>query len=349
MSLTRPPRPPRARPAAPMATPEDVRAAYRMILGREPESEAVVLRHLATQPTRADLRKRFVKSEEFGRFLKQIEAPRPAAAALPLAPDAVPVELHADGPRMAAMLERVGHHWARLGQEAPHWSVLAEDRFRPERIDQNRKAFYATGAEELELVRRLLARHGIDPASLPRCLDYGCGVGRATLAFAGLFPTVTGCDISQPHLDLAQREAEQQGIGNIRWHASTMLGPMPSGQWDLWFSRNVLQHNPPPVIGHLLRLAFAGLAPGGVAIFQLPTHRMDYAFAIDDHLARGGGQGTEQHMLPQREVFALAAAAGLEVLDVREEAQGGLPGPKLALSNIFVLRRPGLAQAAQAG
>ncbi|MBU8538067.1 class I SAM-dependent methyltransferase [Falsiroseomonas tokyonensis] len=349
MSLTRPPQPPQARPAAPQATPEDVRAAYRMLLGREPENEAVVLRHLASKPTRAELRARFVKSDEFRRFLKQVEGPRTVSTAMPLAPDPVPVEVHAEGPRLAAMLQRVGSYWARVGQEAPHWSVLTNDRFRPENIAENRKAFYATGAGDLDLVRRLLARHGIDPASLPRCLEYGCGVGRATLALASLFQTVVGCDISQPHLDLAQREAEQRGLTNIRWHASTMQGPMPSGQWDLWYSRIVLQHNPPPVIAHLLRLAFAGLAPGGVAIFQVPTHRNGYAFAIDTYMAATGAADMEMHMLPQREVFALAAAAGLEVLEVREDAHVVTSDPTLWLSNMFVLRRPGLATAPMAG
>src|SRR5271169_236009 len=41
---------------------------------------------------------------------------------------------------------------------------------------------------------------------------------------------------------------------------------------DLFFSIIVLQHNPPPVILGILDAAFAGLRPGGLAFFQVPTY-----------------------------------------------------------------------------
>ena len=323
-----------------MATRDDVRAAYRMILGREPEDEAVLDRHLAQVPTLPALRARFLGSEEFRNGNRGVPAPRKTASTVPLVPDPLVMDVEAGGARLAAMLERTGTYWAQVGQEAPHWSVLTNDRFRPERIAETRDAFYATGAEDLDLVRRSLARHGIAPKSLPRCLEFGCGVGRATLALAGMFRSVVGCDISQPHLDLAQREAEQRGITNIAWHASTAQGPMPGGQWDVWYSRLVLQHNPPPIIAHLLRLAFAGLRPGGLAIFQVPAYRQDYGFSIDAYMAETRPPNMEMHVLPQRHVFALAAEAGLEVLDVREDSHLVTSNPALWLSNLYVLRRP---------
>lgn len=114
---------------------------------------------------------------------------------------------------------------------------------------------------------------------------------------------------------------------------------MPEGGWDLWFSRLVLQHNPPPVMRHLLWLAFEGLRPGGLAVFQLPVHGRGYRFDIGEYLAGGEG-GMELHALPQAEVFALAAAAGLEVLEVREDSHMTMRDPAAWLSNLFVLRRP---------
>jgi SAM-dependent methyltransferase len=318
-------------------TREDVRAAYRMILGREPEDEAVLDRHLAQAPTIQALRRRFLSSDEFlGRAGGT--PPRP----IPLVPDRLPVEDataedEAGAERLAALLRRVGAYWARIGAEQPHWSVLTQEQFRPDRIAENEDAFYASGGFDLDLVRRALLRHGMDPARLPRCVEFGCGVGRATLGLATLFAEVVGCDISAPHLDLARQAAARRGIGNIGWHHSSMAAPMPGGGWDIWYSRIVLQHNPPPVMGHLLRLAFAGLRPGGAAIFQLPVHNAAYHFDIDEHLADPRPPIMEMHLLPQHRVFALAREAGLEVLDVREDAQSV---PASWLSNLFVLRRP---------
>lgn len=318
------------------ATREDIRAAYRVVLGREPESEAVLDSQLVGHPTRNEIRNRFLQSEEFS-------AANPGLlknASLPLVHEGMAVEVEARPEALAAMLQRTGGYWSQVGQEAPHWSVLTNDRYRPERIEETREAFYATGQGDLDLVRNLLERHGIDPARLPLCLEYGCGVGRATLALAGLFQRVIGCDISAPHLELARQEAARRGISNLGWHHSGIAAPMPAGGWNLWYSRIVLQHNPPPIMAHLLRLAFAGLAPGGVAIFQVPTHSNGYGFAIDRYMAASDSPHMEMHVLPQRHVFALAAEAGLEVLEVREDTQAVTDNHADWLSNMFVLRRP---------
>jgi SAM-dependent methyltransferase len=263
--------------------------------------------------------------------------PARPAERLPLAPAPIEVESEAGPGELAAMLERTGQYWERVGGEAPHWSVLTQERYRPERIAETRDEFYASGKTDLALVTGLLARHGMTPAARPRLLEFGCGVGRATLALARVF-AVTGCDVSGPHLRLARREAAARGVAGIEWHRTRTRRPMPRGLWDVWFSRIVLQHNPPPVIAWLLREAFARLAPGGVAIFQVPTHAVGYRFRLSEYLARPEAPHMEMHVLPQRAVFALAAEAGLSVLEVREDHVVGQPGRWL--SNLFVLQRP---------
>jgi SAM-dependent methyltransferase len=317
------------------ATREDVRNCYRYILGREPETEAVLDRHVESAPTLAELRRRFIHSDEFR--VRDAPVPKPA---LDLAPPRMEVEVEAPPDQLAAMLARIGQYWEQIGAEAPHWSVLTQPRFRPDGIAESREEFYRTGATDRDLVQQLLRRHGIAPGSLGRCVEFGCGVGRATLKLAELFPQVVGCDISAPHLALAAAEATARGVRNLAWHRSSIAAPMPEGGWDFWYSRLVLQHNPPPVIAHLLRLAFAGLAPGGVAIFQVPTYQRGYRFRIAEDLARQEPPGMEMHPLPQATVFALAAAAGLAVLELREDTHWTVARTELWLSNLFVLRRP---------
>jgi SAM-dependent methyltransferase len=321
--------------AADPATREEVIACYRLILGREPESEEVVGRQLARGLPLAELRLAFLRSEEF----RNRHAPPPAPT-LPLAPPRLEVDVAASAEQRAGMLARTGEYWARIGAEAPHWSVLTQEKYRPGRIGQTRAEFYATGAKDRELVRGMLARHGIAPSALRRLVEFGCGVGRATLALAEDFAEVVGCDISPSHLALARRAAAEAGRDNITWFRATVERPMPGGRYDLWYSRLVLQHNPPPVIAWLLETALARLAPGGVAIFQVPTHRAGYRFSLEAYLARPGEADMEMHVLPQPMVFAIAGAARLEVLEVREDTHLVAGTPAVWLSNLFVLRRP---------
>jgi SAM-dependent methyltransferase len=322
------------------ATREDVLACYHFLLGRPPENEAVVARHLAGGRSVAQLRRRFMTSREF--LARNPDAADLRGLAIDLPP--IPVEVQAAPEILGRMLARTGAYWQAIGRAAPHWSVLTQDRFRPDSIADSIDAFYASGSRDAELVEAALARHGLSAAALPTCLDFGCGVGRATLALAPLFRRVIGCDISPAHLALAAERAALVGQGNVAWQVATVQAPMPDPAamrgWDLWYSRIVLQHNPPPIIAYLLAWAFAGLRPGGVAIFQVPTYRRGYSFAAETYLAETAPPDMEMHLLPQAAIFALARQAGLDVLEVREDTQFVSQRSDIWLSNLFVLRRP---------
>lgn len=314
-------------------TRTEVIEAYRWILGREPDSEAAIESCLALPGAEA-LRLRLLRSAEFRRGSAANVPPGLPADAPPPA-----IETAATPAQVEALLLRQRRLWHRLGEAAPHFSVLPEPRFLPDRIAQTRQAFHAGGRAERDLLEGVLARTGLDAGRLPRLVEFGCGVGRATLHLAALCPEVTGVDISRPHLDLAREAALARGLDHIRWLRARPDLPMPVEGCDLWFSRRVLQHNPPPLIRHLLALAFAGLAPGGAAVFQLMTWGLDYRFGTADHLAAPEPLEPELHALPQGEVFALAAASGLEVLEVQEDPVPGMDR-RLWVSHLFVLRRP---------
>ena len=280
------------------------------------------------------LRRIFIGSREF--------IARNWQVLMPGAPRIMPpasVEAEAPAGMLPIMLARIGGYWNAIGETMPHWSVLTQQRFRPENIARHKDDFYGTGQNDLDLVRGLLAMHSLPAGPEMRVMEFGCGVGRATLALAGAFRQVTGCDISAAHLALAREEAAARGVANIAWFRTTIDQPMPDELCDLWFSRIVLQHNPPPVMGWLLRHAFRRLAPGGVAIFQVPTHAAGYRFAAADYLAAERPPHMEMHCLPLRIVFGLAAEAGLEVLDVREDTDV-VGDPVRWISNLFVMRRP---------
>lgn len=323
--------PPDAPPPRPTAA--DVVACYRYILGREPESEAAIQGHLGRAETVAQLRGAFIASREFRARNWQL-LPPPGTVALP----PIEVETEATPQALAEMLGRIAVYWGMIGTQAPHWSVLTQARYLPAEIERHKDEFYESGEADAALVRNALGLHGIPLDGIRRVVEFGCGVGRVTFALARAFPEVIGCDVSAAHLKVAVAEAKARKPGRIAFYQSTIARPLPDQPCDLWFSRIVLQHNPPPVIAWLLREAFARLAPGGVAIFQVPTYSVGYRFTVADYLKPQRNLTMEMHVLPQKTVFALAQQAGLEMLEVREDP---VVGDTLRwISTLFVLRRP---------
>lgn len=316
-------------------TPDLVRLAYRLILGREPESEAVVEAALG-YGTPERLRAAFLASEEFGALMEH-RMVRAAPATVPLDAPPIPVETEA-GPDAAALLAHVERTWHRLGEERPHWSVLTLDRFQPDSLAEHEVDFYESGAADAALLLAVLRRHGAAPEQFPVLLEYGCGLGRVTAHLARAFPAVIGCDISRSHLAHAERWLARSGCGNAELRHVTLpeLGMRPG--FDLWFSRIVLQHNPPPVIAMILRRALACLNPGGMAVFQVPTYATGYRFAVREYLQRQAQAGTiEMHVLPLRRILDIAEEAGCALLEIREDGAAG--NPWSWLSNQLVLRK----------
>jgi SAM-dependent methyltransferase len=336
-----------------MLTDRTVIDAFRLILGREPESESVIAFHRG-MPSEAALRRALLGSAEFARLYARQEAEAllgKAAAALPEAGDApvhaderpgthglllargiLPpegrIETAAAPEAIAALWARTGASWTEFGATAPHWSVLTHDAFRPERLEENRDAFEESAEVEGVLVDAALERApDRDPAGM-RCLEIGCGVGRATRALARRFAHVTAVDISPTHIAVAERELAAAGIANVT--LSVVGGPddyaAAAAGRDFLFTRLVLQHNPPPVQEAILATVFAGLAPGAVALFQVVTYGRRYGYDTAADLAGQGG-GMEMHVLPQHRVFALMERAGIAPLEVQEDFAAGREGP----------------------
>ncbi len=240
---------------------------------------------------------------------------------------------------MAGLIDHVTQTWTALGNDKPHWSVLSSDQFLPEQIEQHRRNFYESGSNDAKLILAALARHGRDAASHPRIVEYGCGVGRVTPYLATVFREVTAIDISSSHIAMAEEATLAAGARNARFRLARAPHFGMEEPFDLWFSYIVLQHNPPPLIAMVLRRALAMLAPGGIAIFQVPTFAMGYKFSLAQYLANPTSTGTiEVHCLPQPVVFQLAHDAGCVPLEIREDSAMGRH--RSWLSNTFIFAKP---------
>ena len=311
--------------------PEAVRWAYRLLLDREAENDSVVDAYSHTADI-LTLRNIFLNSAEYA---QRNRGANQNATFSELA--SVPVQVEASEAEIGAMMDRIAQEWRRFGETEPHWSVLTSEIYKSGNIGETIDRFYESAQQDLGKVVNQLARAGRPTARFGKVLDFGCGVGRLSLAFAGRAEQVVGVDISPPHLRLASERAAQRGIANVDFVAIDAPSDLDrlSG-FDLIVSLIVLQHNPPPVMAVLLDKLLRALAPGGAAVIQMPTYLRNYRFSVADYLSTAQ-PAMEMNALPQPAIFAIAARAGCHPLEVREDDYiGGLNG----ISQTFAFVRP---------
>lgn len=117
---------------------------------------------------------------------------------------------------------------------------------------------------------------GIDVA------DIGCGMGRAINRLAKLYPNsrFRGYDLCDETVTMAQLEAADLGLDNVRFEAVDATSLEGDAQFDLIFTFDAVhdQARPDLVLGHIRRL----LKPGGTYLMQ----DIDAATAVADNLDR---------------------------------------------------------------
>ena len=318
-----------------MVAKADVVQAFRLLLGREPENEAVVENFVAMADTLADLRRIFLLSPEFSQSFNTLSE---SAGLKPLEWDSIAVDVEVTPDQLQTMLRHVEQSWEKLGNTELYWSVLTSDEFRTANVEANLDAFYESGRVPVNSFLKAARRCGVALGKDWTCLEYGCGAGRITTWLAEHFRQVIACDISQPHLDAAKSALDKRGRTNVDLVRTNTVGVLEElANFDVFFSVIVLQHNPPPVAAHILRTVLGKLNPGGLAYFQIPTHSVGYSFSVETYLEYAANhQEMEMHAIPQKDLFALVAEAGCELLEIREDNWTGSPQ---ILSNSILLRK----------
>lgn len=302
-----------------MVTRSEVIDAYRLLLGREPESEAAVTAKLELADW-LQLRRDFMGSPEYDGG-----APSHCKPANDLLAPANRVDVEVDRTCFDTLVGHVKRTWEALGEERPHWSVLTNAAFLPEQIGDNLDRFYASGAVDVVALDAALERAEMALNPQARVFELGCGVGRLTEHLAGRFGRVVACDVSRPHLSIARDRLH--ALGNVTFlllSDLSVLADQPT--FDLFFSLITLQHNPPPLIHAMLKAAFGRLSSGGIAYIQLPVHQRGYRFDIAEYLGRlaTGEAVMEMHVVPQHHLFALFETCGMTVRDMLfDERTGG--------------------------
>ncbi len=107
-----------------------------------------------------------------------------------------------------------------------------------------------------------------------RALDFGCGIGRLTVALADYYDEVVGVDIANSMVEQARQR--NPAPDRIRYEHNTNpdLRKFPSGGFDFVCSWIVLQHMPPSLIKAYIAELVRLVAPGGLLVFQLPVDKV---------------------------------------------------------------------------
>ena len=252
-----------------------------------------------------------------------------------------PIEAHCSKDDLSRMVHHIATEWRQYGKDAPHWSVLTGDEFKPEQISDNIEKFYATGRDHVQDMLNPISRSGFDISRFNRVMDFGCGVGRLTLALAPIADRIIGVDISPPHLALAKDRATHIEDINVEFVSINEVDDILSlGKFNLIISFIALQHNPPPVISKILSNLLSSLANGGFAIIQVPTYIAGYKFKTQSYLDNPL-PGIGANPLPQHVIFDVISNGGCDVLEVREDSLLGGD----SLSHTFCVRKRGAALA----
>jgi len=308
--------------------------AYRLFLDREPESSAVVADTARAIKSWDGLRRQFTTSDEFRQRVGGGGRPSLGGLEPPMR-----IEDVRDPSQIARLLDHIAATWTRFGETEPHYSVVTDEKFRPETIGEFRASFDASGRIGVDRLDAALARSGLSLSPEAICVELGCGVGRISAWLAPRCARLIATDISASHLELAREHLLAQGATNVELRRLSRIEDIDTlPPFDLFFSVIVLQHNPPPVIRAILERVFSRLRDGGLAYFQVPTYRAGYVFELDAYLHDKIGKGEmEMHVLPQREIVRIAGESGLDLIEIIEDPYTGMrPGE---MSNTFLFRK----------
>jgi SAM-dependent methyltransferase len=171
---------------------------------------------------------------------------------------------------VTSAIEHAGDFWERHARRDPLWAILSDPTKKGRKWDLER--FFETGSREISLALYELAHLDVAIART-NALDFGCGVGRLTQALAGYFDRAVGVDVSPTMIRLAEKLNRHPDRVRYVCNAADDLSILGQNVFDFVYTDIVLQHLEPALILRYLTEFFRILSPGGVLIFQLPSHR----------------------------------------------------------------------------
>lgn len=300
--------------------PQLIELAYKLFLDREAESAEVVSRKATALNSTKEVREDFMGSREFlnrnyqdfiGKYLNtQLQG------------GVSEIQVEGTDKDLASLFNRVEEQWTELGSSEPYWSVLTEDKYKMDKINDNLDAFNLSGQAIIDLLLLFSERNAI---TLPTdsCFELGCGTGRITRHLSKKFDRIYAADISLGNLKLCRNYLDSLAIDNVDTVLIKKLEEIKYlPEFSVFISIIVLQHNPPPVQFYLLREILSKIKSGGVCLFQTPTFKSGYQFSIKDHL-QTERKIMDTHCLPMRFIMDILKRNNFSVLEVIKDNYTG--------------------------
>jgi SAM-dependent methyltransferase len=160
-------------------------------------------------------------------------------------------------------LERLRATWAELGATDPLWAVVTKEDKRGGKWDS--RDFLQTGERDVARYQDLLCRFAGCPQEFDHVLDFGCGVGRLSLAWSRRAKRVTGVDISPGMIAKGKDFAKETLNVELHLNEESDLRCFPAEQVRSGFLPHLSAAHP---------LAACRRTHGGIRP-SLPLRRMD--------------------------------------------------------------------------
>lgn len=170
---------------------------------------------------------------------------------------------------MADLADGAQAFWDDHARRDPLWAILSDPSKSGRRW--NLRDFLETGRREVSLLMYQLRALNIG-VSRQAALDFGCGVGRLSQPLARHFDRVVGVDVSPEMIRLADEINQYPARVRYLCNGRDDLAVLPTSDFTFMYSNVVLQHIEPATTLRYLRELFRVVAPGGVLVFQLPSH-----------------------------------------------------------------------------
>lgn len=173
---------------------------------------------------------------------------------------------------------RTDEAWEEWGRRDPYFGVITDSKFRLSEFNEHSKReFFASGQSHVDLILATIRRY-LDPSFAPKTvLEFGCGVGRLLVPFAGIAESVVGSDVSPSMLLEARRNCDERQLNNVQLIPSDDDLSSLTGTFDLVHSFIVFQHIPirrgRALFGKLLR----HIGPGGFGALHLTYSKSQFA------------------------------------------------------------------------